>query len=996
VPVSGNPILEVVISRVVKRTASLSVAVLFAFSAYALDPHKSLTQYSRTTWGQEDGLPQDTIRAITQTTDGYLWLGTDEGLARFDGYDFRHYDKASGDLPANSITALAAASDGTLWIGTSNGLTQYAPRGKARFRTLTVKDGLPDDAISQLYEDHEGTLWIVAGIYLSRYQNGRFTNFAPGKDLPVTTARIIREDRAHDLWVAGFTAVVKMKGDRFETVMDAHVLEGNIPTAMLFDRQGNFWLGGNLGIMVRSPKGDIRRYTERDGLPDRFIRTLWEDRDGNIWAGTNSGIARMDGDRFVTPNTADANDVDPVRCLFEDREGDMWVGTNGGLTRYRDTVFTAYGKTEGLPSDEPNAIYQDRAGTIWVGFHESGLLRFGPGPPRRYTTRDGLPNNEIFSIREASNGDLLIGARGGMVRMHDGRFTTFVPNDPLERLNVFDAIEDAEKRIWLATPGGLAELTPNGSRTVFTSEPLLVNAVVTLCADRDGSVWAGTYGKGLWRVNGKGTRQFTVSDGLSSDQIRSLYQDDEGTLWIATFGGGLDAYRDGKFQAFTARDGLLSDNVARVSDDGDSLWLSTTRGICRIAKRQLSDFAAHRRPRLEPVNYGTDDGLRSAQCSPSYPIGGGGTRTTDGRLWFTTMRGLAVFSPGSHGQPSLAPVVHVADIEANGHPVDLSQPARLAPSNERVQIRYAAIHLNAPERVQYFYRLDGIDKDWVSAGTRRLINYNSLKHGDYRFTVRAEIQGGAASEQSYSFTVLPWFYETTWFRILFAVLLLATGWAIYQLRLRQIRYRFSLVLEERARLAREIHDTLAQGFVGISSQLDAVAMCMPEEGTPARKFLDLARRMARHSLTEARRAVMDLRSAALEDQDLASAIQSGTRQWTAGSGVEVEVDVDGTRPKIPEEMEQHLLRIAQEAVTNVLKHAGATRIGIKLHLEARKLYLRIRDNGRGFDQNGVFSTLGGHFGLIGMRERAERLGGELRLASHPGEGTEVEVSVPLP
>jgi signal transduction histidine kinase/ligand-binding sensor domain-containing protein len=984
-----------VISQALKRAASFSVAVLLAVSAHALDPRKSLTQYSRTTWGQEDGLPQDTVRAIAQTTDGYLWLGTDEGLARFDGYDFHHYDRASGDLPANSITALAAAGAGTLWIGTSSGLTRYSPTGTNRFHTFTTKDGLPDDAITQLYEDHGGTLWIVAGIYLSRYQNGRFTNFTPGKDLPIPTARIIREDRAHELWLAGFTAVVKMTGDRFETVMDAKAIDGNIITTMLFDRRGDAWLGGNKGILVRSPNGSVRRYSDRDGLPDTFVRALLEDRDGNIWAGTNSGIARLDGNRFVTPNAGDANDSDSVRCLFEDREGDVWVGTNGGLTRFRDAVFTAYGKTEGLPSDEPNAIYQDRSGTIWVGFHESGLLRFGPGPPRRYTARDGIPN-EIFSIREASNGDLLIGARGGMVRMHDGRFTTFVPNDPLARLNVFDVLEDAAGRIWLATPGGLAELTSRGSQTVFPSEPLLVNAVVTLCADRDGSLWAGTYGRGLWRVKGNDKRLFTVADGLSSDQIRSLYQDGDGTLWIATFGGGLVAYREGKFQAFTAQNGLLSDNVARISDDGESLWLSTTRGICQIEKRQLNDFAAHRRSRLEPVNYGTEDGLRSAQCSPSYPVGGGGTRTVDGRLWFTTMRGLAVFTPGAHRQPVLAPVVHVSEVDANGHALDLSEAAHLGPAGQRIQIRYAAIHLNAPERVQYSYRLDGIDKDWVSAGSRRLINYNSIGHGSYRFVVRAEIPGGMSSEQSYSFTVLPWFYETVWFRIVFAALLLAVGWAIYQLRLRQIRYRFSLVLEERARLAREIHDTLAQGFVGISSQLDAVALCMPDETTPARKFLDLARRMARHSLTEARRAVMDLRSAALEDQDLAAAIETGTRQWTAGSGVEVDVDVDGSRAKIPEEMEQHLLRIAQEAVTNVLKHAGAKRIWIKLHLEARKLYLRIKDDGRGFDQSGVFSTLGGHFGLIGMRERAERLGGELRLASHPGEGTEVEVSVPLP
>jgi signal transduction histidine kinase len=333
---------------------------------------------------------------------------------------------------------------------------------------------------------------------------------------------------------------------------------------------------------------------------------------------------------------------------------------------------------------------------------------------------------------------------------------------------------------------------------------------------------------------------------------------------------------------------------------------------------------------------------------------------------------------------------------ANGDPVDLSHAARLAPGTERLQIRYTGIHLSAPERVPDFYKLEGLDPDWVTASGRRVINFNSLHHGHYRFVVRAELPGGPGSQQSYEFEILPRFWDTSWFRGLCLAAALAGAWAIYQLRLRQIRSRFGLVLEERARLAREIHDTLAQGFVGISSQLDAVAMCMPESATPARSYLDMARRMARHSLTEARRSVMDLRASALDGQNLAAAIESGTRLWTAGSGVDVAVKVTGTGSKLPEEMEQHLLRIAQEAVTNALKHAGASRIGVSLHLEAHNLHLRIGDNGRGFNQQDVFSSRAGHFGLIGMRERAERLGGELRLESNPGSGTEVEVTVPLP
>jgi ligand-binding sensor domain-containing protein/signal transduction histidine kinase len=974
-------------------TVGAVLVCVLARGALALDPQKSLTQYSRTVWRQEHGLPQDTIRAIAQTTDGYLWLGTDEGLARFDGYEFAVFDKNSGALPGNSITALAAARDGALWIGTSDGLTCYRDK---RFRTYTTKEGLPDNAITALVEDHAGTLWIVAGVYLGRYQAGKFTNLAPGPDLPLTALRAISEDWHGDLWVGGFGGVGRLVGGRFLSVVDAAGLKGDIVTSMLVDRDDNLWLGGSRGLIERSPAGGIRTYRERDGMPNEFVRALSEDRDGNIWVGTNAGLARLAGGRLATSSSEGGFPREMVRCIFEDREGNLWVGANNGLNRLRDDVFTVYGKSEGLPSDEPNTIFQDRVGRVWVGFHEGGLLRFSGEKPRLFTTRDGLPDNDVISIRESGTGDLLIGTSGGLARMHGEHFDNYMPPDPLGRHSVFEAREDSRGRLWLAQPGGLSELRGKEFHQVVQSEPLLVSAVVTLCEGRGGALWAGTYGKGLWRIQDGNVRLFTVADGLSSNQIRSVYQDPDGTLWIGTFGGGLDALRDGRFQAFTARDGLLSDNVASLTDDGESLWLSTTRGICRIAKRQLREFAEHKRKVLEPANYGVEDGLRSAQCSPSYPVGGGGTRTSDGRLWFTTARGLAVLNPRGLKQAGPPPVMHLVKMTADGLPVDLDRAARLTPGSQRIQVRYTAIHLGAPERVQYSYKLEGLDAQWVSAGARRVIDYNSLRHGRYRFMVRANLPGGAASEESYSFELLPQFYETAWFRMLCAALVLACAWAVFRLRVRQIRYRFALVLEERARLAREIHDTLAQGFVGISSQLDAVAMCLPDETAPVRRYLDMARKMARHSLTEARRSVMDLRASVLEGQDLAAALESSTRVWTAGSGVDVDVDISGPRTTLTEEAEQQLLRIAQEAVTNVLKHAGASKIWVKLHLEARRLFLRIVDNGRGFEQQDAFSSQGGHFGLIGMRERAERLGGELRLASQPGGGTEVEVKVPLP
>jgi signal transduction histidine kinase/ligand-binding sensor domain-containing protein len=939
-------------------------------------------------------LPQDTIRAITQTPDGNLWLGTDEGLARFDGYEFAIFNKDQGELPGNSVTALAAAPDGTLWIGTTGGVTSYKDR---TFHTYTAKNGLADDGVAALMVDQAGTVWIVAGIHLSRFQAGRFTNYAPGAGLPLDTVRSVTEDKHHVIWAAGYGGVAKFVDGRFVRVIGAP-FDSDLPLSLMCDRDDNLWLAGSKGLYSYSPAGNLRRYDARDGLPDPFVRSLWQDRDGNIWAGTNNGLSRLEKGRFVAFAIDGRHDPDWVRSIFEDREGNLWVGMNSGLNRFRDDIFTVYTKSDGLPSDEPTTVFQDSKGRIWVGFHDYGVGLFDSAGFKVFTTKNGLPSNEIFSIHEARNGDLLVATREGLSRMHDGRFTTYSSHDPLGRRIVFDSMEDSRGRLWIAAPAGLTELRGESAHNVVPGGRIFNASVVVLCEGRGGVVWAGTYGKGLWRLEGDQTRLFTVVDGLSGDQIRALYPDSDGTLWIGTFGGGLNALRNGRFYHYTARDGLLSDNIAHIEDDGSGwLWLATTRGICRISKRDLQRLDEHKIKMLSPVNYGVEDGLRSAQCAPGIPTGGGGDLAADGKLWFPTSRGLAVLDPKARNREVLPPLLSFIDVVAdNHHLADFGRPAKVPPGNGRVQIRYAGIHLSAPERVRYSYILENLDAEWSQPAVRRLINYNSLPQGKYRFVVRAQVPGGPASERSFAFQMMPHFYQTLWFRCLIVAMLLAGAWAVYQLRLQQIRGRFALVLAERARLAREIHDTLAQGFVGISSQLDAVSMCMPSDPEQARRFLDLARKMARHSLTEARRSVMDLRASVLEGQDLAAALQSGAAQWIEGSNVELSVDVSGPENPLSQDMEQHLLRIAQEAVTNVLKHAGARRIWVKLHLEARKIYLRIVDDGRGFEQKDVFSDLGGHFGLIGMRERAERLGGELHLKSRPGEGTQVEVMVPLP
>jgi len=975
-----------------KWLAKAALLTLSAGLLFALNPNRELTQYTHTIWTEEHGLPQDTIRAITQTRDGYLWLGTDEGLAQFDGYDFTVFTKENGALPSNSINALWAASDASLWIGSAGGLTRYRDR---KFTTFTKKDGLADTFISSITEDRSGALWMVAGVSLTRYQNGTLTNFSQREKLPIESLRAVYSGPDGGLYIAGFSGVARREQDRFVPVITSDEIGGNIVMTMIEDRQKNLWVAGSSGLLMRSATGKLRVFTTKDGLPDIFVRSLWEDRDGNIWAGTNSGLARLENGRFVA-SRAQLHASDWVRSIYEDTEGNLWVGMNSGLNRFRDDIFTNYGVPEGWPSDEPTTVYQDRRGRIWVGFHDSGLLEFGE-KPRVFTTRDGLPSNEVFSIREDHSGDLLIATREGMSRMHDGRFVNRILNDPLKRHLVFDFLEDGDGSFLAATPNGLIQIEPGRApRDLIPGGPQLNDSTVTALRTRDGALWAGTYGKGLWRLQNGQLRLFTTADGLASDQIRSLAEDASGTLWIGTFGGGLNALRAGRFYSITTKEGLLSNNISNVeSGAGDWLWLSTTRGISRVAKSDLAALMSGKIHSLTPMNYGVFDGLRSAQCAPGYPSSRGGVRTNDGRLWFPTGQGLAVLDPSDPARGVAAPLVNFVDVHVDGRPIPLDGPANLAPGNGRVQFRYTGIHFSAPDRVRYAYRLEGLDRDWTSGVPRRVTNYNSLPHGHYRFVVRAAVPGGPSSEASFAFQLLPHYYETVWFRYLCVVAAAAIIWGLFRLRVRQIRERFALVLEERARLAREIHDTLAQGFVGISSQLDAVALTLKDHTDLAARHLELARKMARHSLTEARRAVMDLRDSALEGQELTEALSEAARQWTAGSPVRVQVDVSGNGRKLPEEMEQNLLRIAQEAVTNTVKHAHAKRVRIRLDVEPGQLSMVVTDDGAGFEQTEAFSEVGGHFGLLGMRERAERLGGELHLESQPGQGTTVEVKVPL-
>ena len=960
---------------------------------FGLNPQKTLTQYTRTVWTQADGLPDDSVLAMAQTPDGYLWLATIEGLARFDGYEFLVFNREHGQLPSNSVLSLAAGDSGELWIGTTNGLMHY--KNSKPYETFTKSNGLPDDYVTQvLRDDHSGTVWLVAGSYLCRLESGQITKFRPGTDLPLASVRTIYEDPEHTIWIGGYGGVARLVNGVFTSVIGPDGSNGGPVVSLLKDHLGNLWMGSNR-LRILFPDGSIKVYAAINGVPDRPIRSLREDRDGNIWLGTDDGLSRFRSGGFEALAVGSTNVRDRVRTMYEDAEGDLWVGMNTGLSRFRDDPFTIYSKTEGLPSDEPTAVHQDRAGNIWIGFQNAGLILLNTQGIHEYNTSNGLPDDEVFSIRETAHKGLLVSSRGGLSYLQSGHFKTFVPSRNFNRQLVYDALEDREGRTWIAGDDGLSQLVAGRFLNVIPGGLEGKDFMIVLCEGRGSVLWAGSRGSGLWRLDNGQARHFTTADGLSSDQIRALTQSQDGTLWIGTFGGGLNRFRDDSFFRYTSKQGLVSDNIFHIEDDGNgSLWLSTTRGLSRVSKKALEDLAAGKISSVSPVNYGIEDGLRNPQCASSSALCRA-VVASDGRLWLPTGHGVAVFDSKQQERARQAPQMHLVEMIAMGKPLDLNQKQTLTAGTSDIQLRYAGIHLSAPEAVRYSYRLEGVDKQWVTGGQRRTITYTNLHFGQYRFIVQGQLKGGPVSETSYEFKISPHFYETSMFKCFAALIILgATGFA-YNLHLRRIRDRFALILQERARIAREIHDTLAQGFVGISSQLDAVSICLAEAPQAAQGYLDLARKMTRHSLSEARRSVAGLRASALTGQDLATALKAEAVRWTAASNLQVQIDICRQPARLPSEIEQNLLRIAQEAVTNALKHAAASKLLVELRVEAQNLCLIVADDGRGCAKPEMSSSLEGNFGLIGMRERAQSIGGQFRFQSGPGSGTFVEVTVPL-
>ena len=1007
----------------------IGVLLLPCCNSAALDPNYPLQHYGYQSWQTDDGLPQNTVHAVLQTRDGYLWFATEAGLVRFDGVRFTVFDrKNTPQFGSNLVYGLFEDRDGALWISTAGGLTRFE---NGEFKVFTTNEGLPANSVWSTYQSHDGSLWALTTSGLAKFAGGRFQPIALPQGL--SAASTIVESLDGSLWVNSGNSLLKVDPVRLSTV--TVLAGGELVETLASDGHGSIWVGSHDGLKVILPDGtqntfhlpaglgaDItcllgasdghlwigttnglgefdgtttRVIAVRDGLPGSRVTNLFEDRENVIWAATDHGVARVVRGHVSGLTSKEGLSSSLALAFYEDREGSLWLGTeSGGVSVLRDRKFTTYTTQDGLTDDLVRSVFQGRNGKMLAGTNGGGVNVYEGGKFSSLSNVSGLSSNVALALTDDASGDIWIGTPDGLNRVHGNHAAVFTSADGLADDFVRSLYTDRAGVLWIGTRHGLSRYE-NGTFTSYSAMDGLGNDLVgAVLEDRDGSYWIGTLGGLTHFANGSFTN-YTTQQGLSSNVITALYLDSDGILWIGTNGGGLNARINGKFVNLAQAKALPQEIYGILDDESGNLWLGSSKGIFRVSKEQLRAMAAGGATSTSPDVYGTADGMRISECSSGgHPAA---WRAKDGTLWFATLRGVTTVDPAHMPVNRVPPLVAVEQVLVDDASLPMNDGRKVAPGHSRFAFQYAGLSFVAPQKVRFRYKLDGLDRDWVDAGTRRVAYYTNIPPGRHTFHVMACNNDGVWSEQdaAFSFQLLPHFYQTYWFYLLLAASVSLLGYAVYRWRVRTVEAQFGAVLAERNRIAREIHDTLAQGFVAVSVQLEVVARLLETSTSAAREHLEQARTMTRECLAEARSSIWNLRSQGAAQNDLATALTNAAERITTNSSVKARVKVSGTFRPIDPRIEAELLRIGQEALTNVVRHAQAQHADVTLLFQDKLLRMTVRDDGRGFEDDAKELMQNGHFGLTGMRERAQQIGARLTVTSAKNEGTEVQVEVAI-
>jgi signal transduction histidine kinase/ligand-binding sensor domain-containing protein len=977
--------------------------------AFALNPSLDISQYSHTAWTARDGFSVGTIFAMAQTPDGYLWLGSEFGLFRFDGVHDVPWQPPAGQHLPDAPYSLLVTRDGTLWIGTFAGLvswsdgklTQYPEIGR-QFVTSLLEDregtvwagvlgstadtptgelcairsghaqcylerGAFGTFVWSLYEDSSGTLWAGAESGLWRWKPG------PPRRYPTPGMRIDDLSKTDDGQVliairgAGLEQVV---GDKIESYPVRGAMNPNalLPdrdvdsNKLLRDRDGGLWIGTHERGLIHVHHGRTDVFTKSDGLSGNIIAGLFEDGEGNIWVSTAGGLDRFRELPVTTITVKQGLSSDRTRSVIAATDGSVWVGTHQGLTRWKNGQTTIF-----LPNEETQSLFQDDRGRIWA-FTDHGLTYFKDG---RFAAADAVPSKEVYSITGDKAGNLWLSGNQGLSHLLEGRLVEHFPWSALGRHQQAKVIVSDQGGVWLA-------FWIDGGVSYF----------------KDGQVRA----------------SYTAADGLGKGHVPGLRLDRDGALWAGTEEGGLSRIQDGRIATLTTRNGLPCDTIHWSIEDNDrSFWLYSSCGLVRIPRSELDAWIAEPKRSISTTVWDAADGVMVHPISPAY-FGPPVAKSADGKLWFMGGEGVQVVDPHHLAFNKVPPPVHTEQIVADHQtywqnlPGAANSSVRLPPRTRDLQIDYTALSLVAPEKVHFKYKLEGQDSDWREVVNDRQVQYSNLPPGHYRFRVKASNNSGVWNEKGtfLDFSVAPAYWQTNWFRAVCAIFVLALLWAAHQWRLRQLHHQFDMTLDarvsERTRIARDLHDTLLQSAHGLLLRFQTVSQLLPERPLEAKQKLDSAIDQTADFITEARDEVQGLRESTVQSNDLALAISTLGEELATDSTSQrpgFRVTVEGGARDLHPILRDEIYRIAAEALRNAFRHAQARKVEVEIRYDDEQFRLRVRDDGKGIDP-AILSrqSTEGHYGLPGMRERATLIGGRLTVWSEVDAGTEVELWVP--
>ena len=796
------------------------IILLFTGKLCALNPDIAVTQYVMDTWTVGEGLPQNTVAVITQTHDGYLWLATGNGLARFDGSDFNIFNTSNTEeLIGHDIRILFEDSSRTLWIATMKGLCRFS---NGRFEDFSGREEFKHEPINAILEDRQNNLWFRTDMGVFRFKNNRFETFREQDELAGRKITTLCEDGQSSMWIGSDAGLFCFKNGKIEHVDKPEVIRKKLIECIFEDRRGRLWIstgnglvcsegstykhfkgigGFKLNCIVEDKRGDLWFATDlglkrlendrlepmgrKNGLAGSAIKKLVKDRDGNLWIGTLRGLCRYRQGQFALLTKENGLADDDVHSIFEDRQGNLWIGTKRGLTRLKNPRIITYSTEEGLGCDSLRAIFQDSRGSMWFSGDCHGLTRFKDGEFKIYSKQTGYLGLSFGGgFCEDSGGNLWSGI--DLNRFRKGKFERFKTIDDRTSGSVLVILEDHPGCFWVGTKCGLLQFKPSapmGDRfTEFTTKDgLTSNYISEIVKTRDGALWLGTL-KGLTLF--KDEKFYPVQDGsgLAHEQVNDIYQDKEGTIWVGTY-GGLYRYSANRYFHYTGRDGLVDDAILGILEDGKgNLWMSSNVGIFYIKKKELHDFAAGKTGSLQPVSFDRNDGMKNEECNcgtqPSC------WKSRDGRLWFPTMKGVVVVDPGNlelHSQP---PPVYIKEVLFDGKSVKMGETINVPPGIKRIDFFYTAVDFANPGKVRFRYRLEGHDHRWIEqdSARERIAHYMNVPGGNYRFLVTASSSDGfwdMKNPASIRMKITPAFSETWWYKVLLLLLFASLSYLIF-------------------------------------------------------------------------------------------------------------------------------------------------------------------------------------------------------------------------